>query len=360
MSRRLASAACGGLSALARGTALLAPDAESIRAQRATRTPLTNVGLPIGARIPRFEAPDQDGRVRDFDSVRGPNGAVIYFYRSADWCIYCRAQLVETEAAREALRRNGLGVVGISYDSPEVLKQFADEKRIGFPLLSDPESAVIRAFDVLDANALPGSPAYGVPYHGNYIVDASGTVLAKLFDVEATLSHSTGVVVSRLFGSPMNTHVRTVTHDRLSLRYWASANSVAPGHEVELTVEVRVNDGLHVYAPQPGRYIPVDWQLELSPAFDALPTAMPAPQKLAMVGTNESAAVYTGVFQLLRRIRLSTDELAVARAVDPQGNFAVKGSFSFQACDHEKCFLPTTVALEWRLAEQPAAPSHAH
>jgi peroxiredoxin len=39
----------------------------------------------VGDRIPAFEARDQHGRLRIFDSVRGAAGAVIVFIRSADW-----------------------------------------------------------------------------------------------------------------------------------------------------------------------------------------------------------------------------------------------------------------------------------
>lgn len=46
----------------------------------------TNVtGLTVGERIPNFRAKDQNGELRDFTSIRGPRGAVIYFYRSASW-----------------------------------------------------------------------------------------------------------------------------------------------------------------------------------------------------------------------------------------------------------------------------------
>lgn len=43
------------------------------------------LGPNSGARIPEFSAPDQHGRIRTFDSIRGPGGAVIVFIRSADW-----------------------------------------------------------------------------------------------------------------------------------------------------------------------------------------------------------------------------------------------------------------------------------
>lgn len=42
-------------------------------------------GPDIGARIPTFEAPDQNGHPQTLASVAGPKGAVLVFFRSADW-----------------------------------------------------------------------------------------------------------------------------------------------------------------------------------------------------------------------------------------------------------------------------------
>jgi peroxiredoxin len=42
-------------------------------------------GLPVGARIPEFELSDQQGALRKFTDLRGPNGLVLAFTRSADW-----------------------------------------------------------------------------------------------------------------------------------------------------------------------------------------------------------------------------------------------------------------------------------
>ena len=47
--------------------------------------PPTSTGLAVGQKIPSFRAPDQNGRMQDFNSIRGPQGAAIYFVRSADW-----------------------------------------------------------------------------------------------------------------------------------------------------------------------------------------------------------------------------------------------------------------------------------
>lgn len=42
-------------------------------------------GPPKGSRMPGFDLPDQDGKLRSLNSLLGPKGAVILFFRSADW-----------------------------------------------------------------------------------------------------------------------------------------------------------------------------------------------------------------------------------------------------------------------------------
>ena len=42
-------------------------------------------GLPIGTKIPEFQAADQHGTPQTFQSLQGPRGLVMMFVRSADW-----------------------------------------------------------------------------------------------------------------------------------------------------------------------------------------------------------------------------------------------------------------------------------
>lgn len=46
---------------------------------------LLALALNTGDPIPKFEAKDQHGAARTFDSIRGPKGAYLVFFRSADW-----------------------------------------------------------------------------------------------------------------------------------------------------------------------------------------------------------------------------------------------------------------------------------
>jgi AhpC/TSA family len=42
-------------------------------------------GPPVGSKMPAFELKDQDGKTHTLASLLGPKGAVILFFRSADW-----------------------------------------------------------------------------------------------------------------------------------------------------------------------------------------------------------------------------------------------------------------------------------
>jgi hypothetical protein len=44
-----------------------------------------SIGLDVGQKAPAFSARDQFGRVQTLDSLKGPNGTVLLFFRSADW-----------------------------------------------------------------------------------------------------------------------------------------------------------------------------------------------------------------------------------------------------------------------------------
>jgi hypothetical protein len=46
---------------------------------------LMSIGLAVGQKAPAFSARDQFGRVQTLETLKGPNGTVLLFFRSADW-----------------------------------------------------------------------------------------------------------------------------------------------------------------------------------------------------------------------------------------------------------------------------------
>jgi hypothetical protein len=50
-----------------------------------TSLELMSIGLAVGQKAPPFSARDQFGRVQTLDTLKGTNGTVLLFFRSADW-----------------------------------------------------------------------------------------------------------------------------------------------------------------------------------------------------------------------------------------------------------------------------------
>jgi cytochrome oxidase Cu insertion factor (SCO1/SenC/PrrC family) len=65
------------------------------------------LGPQVGSTVPNFSLSDQNGRTRTLRSLMGPKGLMLVFSRSADWCPYCKTQLVEIQGGS----RNCVGAV---------------------------------------------------------------------------------------------------------------------------------------------------------------------------------------------------------------------------------------------------------
>jgi hypothetical protein len=64
---------------------VLAAGGVSISTPPARRSDLQNSTLKTGDTIPELAGIDQFGKPQDFNSLEGPNGLVLLFFRSADW-----------------------------------------------------------------------------------------------------------------------------------------------------------------------------------------------------------------------------------------------------------------------------------
>jgi hypothetical protein len=48
-------------------------------------TELMSIGLAVGQKAPNFSARDEFGHVQTLETLKGPNGTILLFFRSADW-----------------------------------------------------------------------------------------------------------------------------------------------------------------------------------------------------------------------------------------------------------------------------------
>jgi peroxiredoxin Q/BCP len=104
------------------------------------------------------------------------------------------------------IEESGVRLVGISYDSVEVLHRFATKRGITFPLLSDPDSKVITAYALRNRETagkkLGNINLDGIPYPGTYLIDKDGVIRGKLFVDGYRERHSTEELIKAVKALP--------------------------------------------------------------------------------------------------------------------------------------------------------------
>jgi hypothetical protein len=61
------------------------PSVVTAVAQTPAKIDVSKLGPQVGERVPDFSLPDQTGKTETLKSIMGPKGAMLVFFRSADW-----------------------------------------------------------------------------------------------------------------------------------------------------------------------------------------------------------------------------------------------------------------------------------
>jgi len=305
-------------------------------------------GPSVGAKAPPIAALDQSGKPRDFASLAGPKGLWILFTRSADWCPFCKSQLVELSTQAAAIRKLGYGVAALSYDQPAALAHFANRRQIQYPLLSDPDSKVIDAFGIRNENIKDGF-AKGVPHPGMFLIDGNGRIEAKYFEEDYRERITVSSILTGRFGERAPPAGVVIDRPRIRLTPTASATAVRGGQRLRLAVEAILGRGLHAYAPgAPSEFIPVSWTIGSTPVLKAGDPEWPKAETTQLFGFDEKVPNYTGSIRVTREITLAPQAVLTKEAL--AGELTIAGEFRYQACNDRVCFPPETVPVTWKLA----------
>jgi peroxiredoxin len=142
-----------------------------------------DLGPPTGSVAPTIGTPlDEAGKPRSLQSLMGDKGLVLFFFRSAAWCPYCQAQLIDLNSGVAQIEKRGYKLAGLSYEPPAVDANFIHNRDIKYTLLSDPKSEIIDRYNLRDPQYKLGSRAYGVPRPIIFILDHNGVIKAKLYE----------------------------------------------------------------------------------------------------------------------------------------------------------------------------------
>jgi peroxiredoxin len=296
-------------------------------------------GLQVGDEIPDFRLRDQNGDLYEFESLMGTRGLAILFFRSADWCPYCKTALAQLEEERSGYQEQGLRVVGISYDPVEVLAAFADRVGIEYRMLSDEGSATIRDFGLLNTDLDPGNPRYGIPHPGMVIVDAQRKIVAKYFEEDFRERFTPATILTREFGPAGGRETRIET-PHLALTARLSQDVARPGNRVTMVVDIELPERMHIYAPEVEGYIPVEFNMDAHPEVTLHPVEFPEAEILYLEAIDERVPVYHDAVRITQDFTVSQEP--ASETVE------LTGELAYQACDDEICFLPTDVPVSFR------------
>ncbi len=127
------------------------------------------MAIKVGDKCPVFTLQDQNNESVSIQDKIGENNLVIYFYPKDD-TPGCTAEACSFRDSYESFKDASCEVIGISSDSVEKHKNFAQKHRLSFTLLSDEDKKVRIAFGV------PGSLFGLIPGRVTYIIDKNGIV----------------------------------------------------------------------------------------------------------------------------------------------------------------------------------------
>lgn len=135
--------------------------------------------IEIGDKIPEFSLPDQNGMMTDMKNFIGQSNIVLFFYPKDD-TPGCTREACSFRDHYENFADAGAEVFGISGQSVESHKNFAEKHNLNYSILSDEGNVVRRIFGV------PANLFGLVPGRVTYVADKSGKVI-YIFNSQANV-----------------------------------------------------------------------------------------------------------------------------------------------------------------------------
>ena len=142
-----------------------------------------NIRLTEGDEAPGFALTSDKGETIDLKDYRGKK-VLVYFYPRAN-TPGCTKEACDFRDNLAQLNDQNIDVVGISPDKPEALAKFRDEYELTFPLLSDPDKAVMTAYGAFGEKKNYGKIVQGV-IRSTFLVNEEGKVALARYNVKAT------------------------------------------------------------------------------------------------------------------------------------------------------------------------------
>ncbi|MFZ0217398.1 MAG: peroxiredoxin [Candidatus Dormiibacterota bacterium] len=129
---------------------------------------MAGTSVAVGQQAPDFTLPDGNGNPVRLHDLLGERAVVLYFYPK-DETSGCTTEACSFRDSYDVFKEAGAEVVGVSSDSVESHRKFADHHSLPFLLLSDQGGAVRKQFGATGLFGL-------MPGRVTFVIDKAGTV----------------------------------------------------------------------------------------------------------------------------------------------------------------------------------------
>ena len=148
------------------------------------------MNLKVGDAAPDFELPDQDGKTHKLSDYLGQT-ILVYFY-PRDFTPGCTAEACQIRDNFPKFSSVNTLVLGISTDTVESHKKFAQKYRLPFTLLSDVKKEVVKNYGVYKPKKLFGKEFFGTA-RTSFLIDKNGKI-TKIYEKVKPAIHATNVL----------------------------------------------------------------------------------------------------------------------------------------------------------------------
>ena len=279
---------------------------------------------------------------------------------------------MELQSQLETLQEQGIGVAAISYDSVEVVADFAQRRGITFPLLADSDSSVISDFGILNTVAAEGvgdnadDPSVkadvaryvsafganpmivGTPYPGTFMIDGDGKVTSRFFEEFYRERNTTTNVMLKLGMALSPTAAVEGETAHLKFTAYPSNTSVTVGTRFSLALDVTPGPKMHVYAPgaEEKGYRVIGFNLDQPEIARIEPVSYPESEVYYFEPLDEHVPVYQEKFTILQEVVMNGDARA-EEVMSKLDALTLTGTLDYQACDDAICFLPQSIPVSF-------------
>lgn len=262
-------------------------------------------------------------------------------------------QLVELQRVLPELEAAGYCLYAISYDTQEQLRDFADKHGIGYPLLSDIGSAVIKQYGILNTLISPdeqGRRWYGIPFPGTYVTDESSVVVRKFFNQHHAIRESGETIRDQLLGRvPDDSAAPRVTMSEDDIEVTVFLREPNLKLEIVSTIycRIRLPAGLHIYAePVPDGFVATRVEIPPTRGLRIGAPIYPPCESYDMPALAMRFNVFTGVVDIAILATLTSElvKLGHARDID---SIPIDVKINYQACDDTMCLQPKTMLMKF-------------